>query len=248
MGDGHHGARVLVQEALQPRHGLGVEVVGGLVQQQHVGGRQQQAAQRHAALLATGQVGDLRIARRQAQGVHGHLHLPVEVPGVRALDGVLHALVLLEQGLHLVRLHRLAELPAHLVEPVEQLAPVGHALLHVAADVLGLIQLRLLWQVAHLHALAGHGVAVAGGDLAGHDLQQRALARAVQAQHADLRARQEGEGDVVEHHLVRRVRHPDLVHLIDKFILGHARDPRGAVRVTGGGQPEPGMAICDSRK
>ncbi len=37
VGDGHHGAAVVVQEALQPGHRFGIEVVGRLVQQQHVG-------------------------------------------------------------------------------------------------------------------------------------------------------------------------------------------------------------------
>ena len=36
MGDGHDGAGVVVQEALQPGHGFGIQVVGRFVQQQHV--------------------------------------------------------------------------------------------------------------------------------------------------------------------------------------------------------------------
>jgi hypothetical protein len=42
-------------------------VVGGLVEQQHVGARQQQLAQRHAALLTAGQGADLGVPGRQAQ-------------------------------------------------------------------------------------------------------------------------------------------------------------------------------------
>ena len=37
VGDGHDGARILLQEALQPLDALGVEVVGRLVEQQQVG-------------------------------------------------------------------------------------------------------------------------------------------------------------------------------------------------------------------
>ena len=37
MGDGQHRAGELLQEPLQPRHRVGVEMVGGLVQQQQVG-------------------------------------------------------------------------------------------------------------------------------------------------------------------------------------------------------------------
>jgi hypothetical protein len=37
VGDGHHRAGVLLQRALEPRHRLRVEVVGGLVEQEQVG-------------------------------------------------------------------------------------------------------------------------------------------------------------------------------------------------------------------
>jgi hypothetical protein len=52
---GDDGALVFLQVVLQPRHGLGVEVVGGLVEQQDVGLLQQQPAERHAAPLAAGE-------------------------------------------------------------------------------------------------------------------------------------------------------------------------------------------------
>ena len=53
MGDQDHAAGEVLQVMLQPGHQeLGVEVVGGLVQQQHVGLGQQQARQRDPAPLA----------------------------------------------------------------------------------------------------------------------------------------------------------------------------------------------------
>ena len=52
---GHDRARILRQVPFQPRHGLGVQMVGGLVQQQQIGPLQQQLAQRHAPPLAAGQ-------------------------------------------------------------------------------------------------------------------------------------------------------------------------------------------------
>ena len=54
MRDGQHRAGVGAQELLQPQHRLGVQVVGGLVEQQQVGRLQQQLAQRHATALAAG--------------------------------------------------------------------------------------------------------------------------------------------------------------------------------------------------
>ena len=54
-----HGARIFLEIALQPGHRFGIQVIGRLIQQQHVGLRQQQPAQRHAALLAAGELRDL---------------------------------------------------------------------------------------------------------------------------------------------------------------------------------------------
>ena len=45
VGDGDDGARVVLEDALEPRDRFGIEVVGGLVEQQEVGPRQQQPAQ-----------------------------------------------------------------------------------------------------------------------------------------------------------------------------------------------------------
>ena len=89
------GAGVALQRLLEPRHRLGVEVVGGLVEQQQVGLRQQQPAQRHAAALATGERGDVGVAGREPQGVHGDLDLAVEVVGALGLDLGLEAGLLL---------------------------------------------------------------------------------------------------------------------------------------------------------
>src|SRR4051794_39606305 len=98
VGDGEHGAVVLRQVLLEPEHALGVEVVGGLVEQQQVRLLQQQPGQGDAALLATGQVRDRGVARRGAQRLHGLLELRVQVPGVGGVDLVLERAHLPEQG------------------------------------------------------------------------------------------------------------------------------------------------------
>src|SRR5690606_10426543 len=54
--DGHHRAGILGQEALEPRDRLGVEMVGRLVEQQHVRPRQEQPAERDSAALAARQM------------------------------------------------------------------------------------------------------------------------------------------------------------------------------------------------
>ncbi len=89
MGDRDDGARVVLEEALQPVDALGVEVVGRLVEQQQVGVAEQQPAQRDAALLAAGQRRDVGVVGRAAQRVHGDLDVALEVPGVGGGDLVL---------------------------------------------------------------------------------------------------------------------------------------------------------------
>jgi hypothetical protein len=61
-------------------------VVGRFVEQQHVGCGQQQTAQGHATLLATGQELDLGIPRRQAQRIGGDFQLAIQVVAVAGLQ------------------------------------------------------------------------------------------------------------------------------------------------------------------
>ena len=148
VGDGEHRPGVLGEEPLEPGDGLGVEVVGRLVEQQQVGRREQEPAQRDPAALAARERRDLGVARRAAQGVHGGVERAVEVPGVGAVDPVLHLALLLEERRHLVVGHRLGEARRDLLEPLQQVALLGDAVLDVPAHVLGRIELGLLGQEA----------------------------------------------------------------------------------------------------
>ena len=92
VGDGHHRAGILLEMPLEPGHALGVEVVGGLVEQEDVGLLKQDPAQRHAPALAAGE-GARRRHRRGAAAWR-----PWRSRSVRSrsqpfggLDGVLHA-------------------------------------------------------------------------------------------------------------------------------------------------------------
>ena len=125
MGDGDDGAGVLGEVLLQPLHGLGVQVVGGLVEQQQVGRLEQQLAERDAALLATGEGGDRPVAGRAAQGVHGLLQLGVQVPRVGVVEVLLELAHLVEQRVGVVGRHQLGDL----VEPVELALDLGDAVL-----------------------------------------------------------------------------------------------------------------------
>jgi hypothetical protein len=225
MGDGDHGAGVLGEVALQPGHGLGVQVVGGLVEEEEVGALEEQPAQCHAAPLAAGEPGHLGVRRGQAQGVHGDLQGAVELPGVGGVDGVLDLALLGEQLVHLVGGEVLAEAGVDVVEPLEERAGLGDAFLDIAEDVFGVVEPGLLRQVADLGALGGPGLAGELCDLAGHDLEQRALAGAVQAQHADLRSGEEREPDALEDLAVGGIDLPQVFHDVDVLFRHMGRAP-----------------------
>ena len=177
---------------------------------------QQQLGQRDAALLAAGEVRDAGVAGRGAQGIHRLLELGVEVPGIRGVDVLLQHAHLGQQRVEVgIRLrHRERDL----VEAVELGLDRSDALLHVLEHGLGLVELGLLHEDADGVARGQLGFAVARGVEPGHDLQDRRLAGAVRADHADLRAGVERHRDVVEDELVAD-RFAGAHHRVDVF--GH---------------------------
>ena len=148
--DRDDGALVVGEEALEPGDRLGVEVVRRLVEQQQVGRGEQQPAERDAAALAARERLDVAVALGQPQRVHRAVEHRVERPGVAAVDLLLHGRLLGEQRVEVGV--GLGELRADLVEAVEQVARLAHAVLDVAAHVLGRVELRLLLEQADRRA------------------------------------------------------------------------------------------------
>ena len=215
VGYGHDCALVLGQVALEPADRLSVEMVGGLIEQQQVGLAQQQAGERDAALLTTGELGYFRVAGRAAQGIHGVLDRGLEVPAVGSVDLGLQLGELVGDLVGVV--HR------QLVEPLHHVADLAEAVHDVALDVLGLVEVRLLFEQADGRAGGKRCLArLKLGVEAGHDPQQRRLTGAVVAKHADLRARVERQRHVVEHDLFRPVLLGEPLHLED-VLRSHKR-------------------------
>ena len=187
-------------------------MVGRLVEQQQLGLLQQQAAQRHAPPLAAGQLGDLGLVRRTAQRVHRLVDLGIEVPQSLGFD------LVLEPG-HLVD-GLVGVIDRQFVVAVENRLLRRDTLHDVVAHRFRGIELRLLRQVADPRAL-GHP-AFAGIVLveAGHDAQQRRLAGAVDAEHADLGVRVERQVDVLQDLPVPRIGLGQPLHVIDE-LTGH---------------------------
>ena len=109
-----------------------------------------------------------------------------------------------------------------LVVAVEQRLLGGDALHDVLAHGLVAIELRLLRQVADARALGDPGLADEFRVDAGHDAQQRRLAGAVDAEHADLGVRIERQVDVLQDLAVARIGLGQTLHVIDE-LTGHDR-------------------------
>ncbi len=215
MGHQDDAAREVFQVMLQPGDALGVQVVGGFVQQQHVGLGQQQAGQGDAAALAAGELGDIGVIGRAAQGVHGHFDAAVDVPEVAGIQLFLERGHLFHQLVGIV-LAQLGGDGVIVVEDLLFLAPGDD----IAPDIEAVVQLGLLFQIAHLGAVSGLGLADKFLVHAGHDLQQGRLTRAVDPDHADLGVRIEGQPDVLEHLLAAGKGLGEALHL-ENVLLRH---------------------------
>ena len=200
VGHGQHGPRVRRQVALEPLHRLGVEVVGGLVEQQQGGLLQQQLAQRDPTALATGEVVDQLLRGRAAQGVHRLVEPAVEVPGAGVVEVGLQVAHLGEE-LVVVGVG-VGQLLGDRVVAVELALDLVDGLLDVLQHRLALGQRRLLLEHADGGAGVDDGVTVAGVLQPRHDLQQGRLAGAVGSDDTDLGAVEERQRDVVENDLV----------------------------------------------
>ena len=168
-------------------------MIRGLVEQQEVGGFQQQPTQRNTAPLAARQGADVGISGRQPQRVHRELEARVEIPRVRGVDPVLEPALLFEHFVHLVGRQIFAELRIHVVVAREQRLDRRHAFFDVAEHGLLRIETRLLRQESNRDAVRRKRLAEKARVFARHDAEQRALAGAVQSEHADLRAGQEAQ-------------------------------------------------------
>ena len=94
---------VLLQVLLQPVDAFGIQMVGRLIEQQHVGLLKQQAAQSHTAAFATRQVFHQLVFGRTAQSIHRTLQLAVEVPRIGSVDNVLQFGLAGKERIHLLR-------------------------------------------------------------------------------------------------------------------------------------------------
>ena len=163
MGNGNHRSLILLQMLLEPVDRLGIEVVGRLVEQEHIGFLQQQSAQGHPTALATGEGLHAPVARGTVQGCHRTIELRVHVPGIGRVDDVLQLCLSHHQLVHLVSILiilRESELHVDLIVFGQRVIDMLHALHHILLHGLLFVEWRILGQVAHRVARTPNHIAL----------------------------------------------------------------------------------------
>ena len=190
------------QEMLQPIHRFRVEMVGRLIEQQHVRILQQQLAERHPPLFTPGEMLHQRIGRRQTHRIGREFHRAVQLPQIPRVDLVLHPRQLREHIFHRLGRQLFAQLHVEVVVVFEYrprdrhpfFDALGHRRLGVQPGLL-----REIADVDPLHWLGGaHEVFV----FTGHDFQQGRLPRPVDPQDPDLGTGIKRQPDVRQNRLL----------------------------------------------
>ena len=213
MGNKNHSTGIVHQIVLQPGDGFCIEMVRRLIKQQHIGGRQQQFAQRDTTALPTRQLGHIGITHRTPQCIHRHLDLTVQIPKVLSVNYVLEAGHLLSRLLGIVH--------GNFIVTVQQRALVRHPFHHITQHVLFRIKLWLLRQVTNLDALSGPGFPGKILVHARHDAQQGGLARAIDPHNTDLGIGQKRQPDIAENLFPAWIGLRETIHDIDVLIRRH---------------------------
>jgi hypothetical protein len=135
---------------------------------------------------------------------------------------VLQLALVFDELVHLFRRKLFAEAGVKLVELAQGIDDLLRPLFDDGPHGARLVQQRLLFQEAD--GVAGVEDRLADVVLidAGHDAQQAALARAVEAQHADLGPIEVGQRNVAQDDAIGRddLAHAD--HGVDDFVVGHS--------------------------
>ncbi len=200
MADDDHGDRLARQVALEPLGGGDVQVVRWLVEQHHVGALEQQLGEQHARLLAAGECRRLALefGLAEAEARQDLLDPMIDRVRVLVLDLVVDGVVAKRRPLAVVLVLGLGHLVGglfQLVLELEQRRQTGpDDLDHRLAG----LEVGLLPQQADADAGPDVQIAVIRPIVAGQELHQGRLARAVGADEPDPLAGAHLERKVLE--------------------------------------------------
>ena len=185
VGDHQQAAGVAGEEGGDPLDGVGVEMVGGLVQHQDVRLRHERTGERDTALLATGELADLSVVGRAGELVERGPDAGVEIPAVLMDDLLLEFLVapgVSGEGFVLV----------------DEIQDMASALAHGVVHRLVGGEFKGLGQVAHDGAALARDQSVVGLQLPGEDAEEGGLAGAIAADESHPISGSQAKGGVVE--------------------------------------------------
>ena len=191
-------------------------MIGRLVQQQHVGLGQQQAAQSDAAFFTAGENTNHGVPGRQAQSVGSDFELVLGVRTAGGDDGFEFGLF---GGQGVKVCVRFTVSGVNSVKASLGSEHGAHAGFNAFAHGVRVIELGFLRQVTDVQVRHGGGFALDLGVDAGHDFEQGRLAGTVGAQHADLGAGEKTQRHILQDLPLRRHGLRDLVH--GENVLGH---------------------------
>ena len=159
VADEDHGTGALSQELLEPLNRLDVEVVGGLVEKEHVGMLEKNLRQLNAHTPTTGKLArrPVEIAAFKAQSGERALHLSLVVLSSHHHIALMGLGELINQG-HVVFtliISALGHLLLHLVELLLDMDMSGESLSRFLAHGSVILKFHHLWQIAHGRAV-GH--------------------------------------------------------------------------------------------
>ena len=189
----HHRPRIVREKGLEPGHGLDVQVVGRLVEQEHIGLRDQRAGQKGAASPAAGQRVNDRVGR-EVEPLEHELDPLLEPPPVPFLERVLQPSELLERGLR----SGCGDLDRRVVIRGRQVAEVSKPLRHHVEDGTVGRQRHVLHQPRDPQPRLAPDASRIGQLIAADDLEQRRFPRAVAADHAHPLPRLDLQAGIVE--------------------------------------------------
>ncbi len=102
MGDGDDRSGIPLQMLFKPGHGLGIEMVGRLIEEQNIGLSEQEPAQCHAPSLSTRKDFHGCLSRGAPEGFHGHFEARIEIPGIEGVKFLLHLALFFDKAIHLL--------------------------------------------------------------------------------------------------------------------------------------------------
>ena len=193
MGDGHHDSFKTIQVVLQDRQRGDVQIVGGLVQQQKIGGGRQHAQKVQALFLPAGKLSDgavLLIRRKKESFQHGRRG-QYAVRRLYIFCGVLHIIDNPLLRIHIRKIgHRSRRIRTLPSESIHALPSGNVRLLLPGSDLLGII--------SHFYSLADHHLAGIRRKETGDDLHQRGFSTAVGADKSHPVPLQENIAEIVD--------------------------------------------------